>query len=92
MREIKLAERGYTDEQGRTHRLRYCLLEETADGGAGRHTGYGVAVLDEGGDEMRLRDLSTDRTWVRSVVERLAQGLVTPVTAGDVVEDLLFQH
>ena len=92
MREIKLEERGYTDELGRAHRLSYCLLEETADGGAGSHTGYGVAVLDENGDEKRLHDLSTDRAWVRSVVTRLARGLVTPVTAGDVVEDLLSQR
>lgn len=92
MREIKMEERSYTDEVGRIHRLTYCLMEETVDGGVGRHTGYGVAVRDEDGEEKRLHDLSIDRAWVCSVVEALARGLVTPVTAADVVEDLLSQR
>lgn len=84
MNEVKYAEEHYEDLNGQHHCLEYRLLVES-----GQPCRYGVAVLDRDGDSARVRDLTTRREWAEQVLELLRRNLVTPVTLGDVVEDLL---
>ena len=81
---VKYAEEHYVDLQGLSHCLEYQLLVEE-----GEPCRYGVAVLDRDGESVRVRDLTTRRERAEQVLELLRRNLVTPVTLGDVVEDLL---
>ncbi|MCD8047921.1 MAG: DUF6514 family protein [Clostridiales bacterium] len=78
-------ERSILLEGGETLALDYWLLtEETCWGDS-----FGLAVTDSGVGEEIIRHITTRREQILLLLDRMAAGTVTAVTAGDVVEDFL---
>ena len=63
--------------------VRYYLLSETGDR---REYGLAVEMADE---ETSLPALAVSRREVQDLLGRMVRGIVTPVTAGDIVYDWL---
>ena len=72
-------------EDGRTLEVEYWFLTEDTCWGES----YGIALSDSQGEETVIRHITTCRKDAQLLLERLAQGLVTTVTAADLVEDYL---
>ena len=66
--------------------IHYYLLDE--DAGPCRR--YGI-LIEYGSDRFELRDLTSTAGRVRSLLQAMCRGAVTPVTARDVVEDWLLE-
>ncbi|HKM32715.1 MAG TPA: DUF6514 family protein [Oscillospiraceae bacterium] len=71
--------------------LEYCIVQSNEDG----HQSYGIELKcslfgDE--DTARIDDISTDFRFMKNLVDILAENLVTPCTARDIVQDILIAH
>lgn len=81
MLRVKETTRTYTDEDGRTHRVDYCLFYDAG--------GYGLSVWDSRGYGDRVGDVTTRREWAEELFRLMSDNLVTPVALREVLEDLL---
>jgi len=81
------------EPDGRLYRLSYTLFAHPCTLCPGR-TGYDLEVmltdrLSGSTERCLISDVTTDEARARQLLQQLADGLVTPVTARDVLEDLL---
>lgn len=79
------AERAIELESGDTLELDYWLLTEGTCWG----DSYGVSVTDSRGQEAAIRHITTRREQALELLDQMATGTVTTITASDVVEDFL---
>ncbi len=85
--EQMIAVRQARDDLGRTRRFRYYLLTEQAGGPRFWCESYGVRILEEGGGDAAVPDLTTDPAAMDELMTLLVDGLVGPVGLEDVVRD-----
>lgn len=78
-------ERSVELEDGRSLGLDYWLLTDKTCWGES----FGIAVTDSAGGEEIIRHITTRRETALHLLERMANGTVTPVTAMDIVSDYL---
>ena len=74
MREVLIDQREARGEEGKSWRLGYYLL---------------VDEVGSSGETAQVRHITTSRSRIEELLERLVRNLVTPVTLHDVVEDMV---
>lgn len=90
LREVLIEQREARGEEGKSWRLGYYLLVDEVGSGGFFCESYGVRVaLLESGETAQVRHITTSRSRIEELLERLCRNLVTPVTLHDVVEDMV---
>jgi len=91
---VEKIQKEFTDERGNQELLVYQILRENlpdSEGVPGCEM-YGVQIkkIGEHEEEKQARGLTSSYSEVKEFVKRLADGLVTPVTLLDIVEDYIY--
>lgn len=71
-------------------KIRYVEFEETLwSEEVGFYIGYGIKVVENGKEMLKISDVSTDKDAVKALAEKCNKGCLDPIHLFDVIEDYL---